>query len=54
MFTGIPETEEEQLLVLRSVVESLQSLGYIQAVQFLVEGEPLARYGQVDLSQPLS
>lgn len=51
--TGIPESEEEQMLVLNSVVESLQSLGYIQAVQFLVEGEPLARYGQIDLSQPL-
>jgi spore germination protein GerM len=54
LLTGIPESEEEQLLVLESVVESLQSLGYIQAVQFLVEGESLSRYGYVDLSQPLS
>lgn len=50
----VPASEEEQRLVVRSVVESLCSLGYVQAVQILVEGEPLARYGQVDVSQPLS
>ena len=42
------------MLVLHSIVESLQSLGYVQAVQILVEGEPLSDYGQVDVSQPLS
>lgn len=54
LLEGIPESIEEQELVLSSVVESLQSLGYVQAVQFLVEGEPLPYYGQVDLSQPLN
>lgn len=53
LLTEIPERVEEQQLVLRSVVESLQSLGYVQAVQFLVEGEPLSLYGQVDVSQPI-
>lgn len=50
----IPETVEEQQLVVRSIVGSLCSLGYVQAVQLLVEGEPLTRYGQVDVSQPLN
>ena len=54
LLTGIPGTEEEQRLVIRSVVESLCSLGVVQAVQILVEGEPLARYGQVDVSKPLN
>lgn len=53
LLTEIPERVEEQQLVLRSVVESLQSLGYVQAVQLLVEGEPLSLYGQVDVSQPI-
>lgn len=53
LLTQIPESVEEQQLVLRSVVESLQSLGYVQAVQFLVEGEPLSRYGQIDVSVPI-
>ena len=51
---GTPETEEEQRLVIRSIVESLCSLGVVQAVQILVEGEPLTRYGQVDVSKPLN
>lgn len=53
LLTEIPERVEEQQLVLRSIVESLQSLGYVQAVQLLVEGEPLPLYGQVDVSQPI-
>lgn len=47
----VPGTEEEQRLVLRSVVESLCSLGHVQAVQFLVEGEPLTTYGQVNVNE---
>lgn len=50
----IPETVEEQQLVVRSIVESLCSLGYVQAVQLLVEGESLTLYGQMDVSIPLS
>lgn len=53
LLAEIPERVEEQQLVLRSIVESLQSLGYVQAVQLLVEGEPLSQYGQVDVSQPI-
>ena len=47
----VPSTEEEQRLVLRSVVESLCSLGHVQAVQLLVEGEPLTMYGVVDVNE---
>ena len=54
LLTDIPGTEEEQQLVIRSVVESLCSLGVVQAVQILVEGEPLDRYGLVDVSKPLN
>lgn len=50
----IPESAEEQTLVVRSVVESLCSLGHVQAVQLLVDGEPLTQYGQIDVSQPLN
>lgn len=54
LLSGIPATEEEQQLVIRSIVDSLCSLGAVQAVQILVEGEPLTRYGQVDVSKPLN
>lgn len=54
LLTDIPVSLEQQRLVLDSIVESLQSLGHVQAVQILVEGEPLSDYGQVDVSQPLS
>lgn len=54
LLTDVPVSLEQQRLVLHSIVESLQSLGYVQAVQILVEGEPLSDYGQVDVSQPLS
>jgi germination protein M len=54
LLTDIPVSLEQQRLVLDSVVDSLQSLGHVQAVQFMVEGEPLSYYGQVDVSQPMS
>ena len=54
LLTDVPVSLEQQRLVLHSIVESLQSLGHVQAVQILVEGEPLSDYGQVDVSQPLS
>lgn len=54
LIESIPGSMEEQQLIIRSIVESLCSLGYVQAVQILVEGEPLSHYGQLDVSQPLS
>ena len=54
LLSDIPETEEEQLLLIRSIVESLCSLGSVQGVQILVDGEPLTYYGQIDVSQPLN
>ena len=54
LLRGLPGTEEEQQLVIRSIVDSLCSLGVVQAVQILVEGEPLTWYGQVDVSKPLN
>ena len=50
----VPESEERQLLAVRSIVESLCSLGHVQAVQILVEGEAPDAYGSVDISGPLS
>lgn len=49
----IPGSPAAQTLAVRSIVESLCSLGHVQAVQLLVDGEPLERYGLVDVSQPL-
>ena len=54
LLSDIPETGEEQQLVIRSIVESLCSLGSVQAVQILVEGEPLPYYGRIDVSQPMN
>lgn len=54
MLELIPETVEEQELVVRSIVESLCSLGHVQAVQLLVEGEPLGQYGEMDVSELLT
>ena len=54
LLADIPETVEQQQLVLSSIVKSLQSLGHVQAVQLMVEGEPLYYYGMVNVSQPLS
>lgn len=54
LLTGIPESLEQQRLVINSIVKSLQSLGHVQAVQILVEGEPLNYYGLVNVSQPLN
>jgi len=54
LLSAVPGTLEEQQLVVSSIVESLCSLGYVQSVQLMVEGEPLTMYGQVDVSQPLN
>lgn len=49
----MPDNSVEQQLIVRSITESLCSLGHVQAVQLMVEGEPLQWYGTVDVSQPL-
>lgn len=54
LLAHIPDSREEQELVVRSIVGSLCSLDYVQAVQLLVEGETLTLYGSVDVSGPLS
>ena len=48
-----PPDEESQILILSSVVETLCGLDAVETVQILVEGETAARYGFVDVSQPL-
>lgn len=53
LLDSVPESEERQKLAVRSIVESLCSLGHIQAVQILVNGESPEYYGLVDISQPL-
>ncbi len=45
----IPESAQEQELIIRSIVESLCSLSYVQTVQIQVEGEALRSYGTVEL-----
>lgn len=47
----IPPTPEKQRMVLQSITDSLCSLGYVRAVQILVEGEPLTVYGSVDVNE---
>ena len=49
----VPLDEESQVLILSSVVETLCGLDAVSTVQILVEGEPVAYYGMVDVSQPL-
>lgn len=49
----IPEDETEQSLVVRSIAESLCSLGYVQSVQIFVEGESVESYGAVPISEPI-
>jgi germination protein M len=51
---SVPETVEEQELVLASLVDSLCSISDIQAVQLTIEGDYSGRYGEIDLSVPLS
>lgn len=49
----VPEEQEEQELVITSIVDTLCSLDGVEQVQLLVEGESGSRYGTVDLSAPL-
>ena len=53
LLTAMPDSPEEQELVISSIVDTLCSLDTVNQVQLLVEGEPLMSYGGMDLSGPL-
>lgn len=53
LYQGMPESPEEQQLVISSIVETLCSLDTVEQVQLLVEGEPVTAYGELELSGPL-
>ena len=53
LLTAMPDSPEEQELVISSIVETLCSMDQVNQVQLLVEGEPLTAYGWLDLSGPL-
>lgn len=53
LMLSVPSDEEDQRLILASVVETLCSLEAVNSVQILVEGETRTFYGSVDISQPL-
>ena len=52
-WTNRPESALEERIVLLSVVNTLTELDNIDAVQFLVESEPLEEYVYFDLSEPV-
>lgn len=49
-----PDDAGEQALIVYSIVNTLCSLETVESVRFMVEGEEVSRYGQLDLSQPLT
>lgn len=49
-----PGAQEEQVLVLESIVNTLCSLDSVGGVQLQVEGAVLTQYGQLALEQPLT
>ena len=53
LYQSVPESPEEQQLVISSIVETLCSLDTVEQVQLLVEGEPVTAYGGLELSGPL-
>ena len=53
LLTAMPDSLEEQELVISSIVETLCSMDKVNQVQLLVEGEPLTAYGGLSLSGPL-
>ena len=53
LLAAMPDSPEEQELVISSIVDTLCSLDTVNQVQLLVEGEPLTVYGGLDLSGPL-
>lgn len=50
----LPEDSRAQELLVQSMVRSLCSIDGISQVQILVDGEMQSRFGQVDISRPLS
>ena len=53
LLDAVPESPQEQELVISSIVDTLCSLDKVEQVQLLVEGETLTAYGGLDLSGPL-
>ena len=53
LLAAMPDSPEEQELLISSIVETLCSLDTVDQVQLLVEGEPLTAYGGLNLSGPL-
>ena len=51
---NIPDSMQEQQIVIYSLVKSLCSVSDVEAVQIAVEGETISYYGSVDISSPLS
>ena len=54
LLESVPDSPEEQELVVYSIVNTLCSLDTVDGVELLVEGESLERYGQLELDGPLS
>ena len=50
---GMPADSEGQTLVVYAIVDTLGNLDSVDSVRIRVEGEPLARYGGVELSESL-
>lgn len=51
---AVPDGLREQVLTVCSIVNTLCSLESVESVRFMVEGEELERYGQLDVSGPLT
>ena len=52
-FDGRPQTALEEHQVIYSVVNTLTELENVEAVQFLVEGQRVGQYVNLDLSEPI-
>ena len=53
LLDAMPDSPEEQEMVISSIVDTLCSLDTVNQVQLLVEGEPLMAYGALELPGPL-
>ena len=53
LLESVPDSREEQELVVYSIVNTLCSLETVDGVQLLVEGEGLEEYGTLRLNGPL-
>ena len=54
LLESVPDSREEQELVVYSIVNTLCSLDTVDGVELQVEGEALESYGQLELDGPLS